>query len=199
MTTNNLQFVTALAAALGGTVEVEKMGNATWHHVRPPNMAARLEMYPASNSKGMRMRICVEVDGADKLNRYTKPETPDMTVAIDRPMEQIAREVERRILKLLPPIIAETQQKVAAHNDEAAKFSLYKLTAERLLPGLSITPDDEGTSGTMYFNKSGHGHFTGNLYANGRVSFQRFSLSGLDRAAEFFKLMAMPATEGEEA
>lgn len=191
----NLEFATALAAAIGGTVEVEKHGLATWHHVRPAGMAARLEVYPTSDSKGMRMRIRIEVDGADKLNRHTKPETPEMTVAIDRPMDKIAREVERRILKLMPPIIEETQAKIAAHNDERAKFALYKLTAERLLPGLSITPDDEGTSGTMYFNKSGHGHFTGNLYANGRVSFQRFSISGLDRAAEFFKMMAAPAEE----
>jgi hypothetical protein len=121
-------------------------------------------------------RVVITADLPEGYRTHTRLEVEQTSVAADRPADQVARQVERRLLTAAyDAAITEVKDALSAYRDRRAVLAVAVAEIEALIPGARPYPhDDEG-----YTRFTGAGLLRGTFRLNYRATEADIKLDGI--------------------
>lgn len=169
-------FGEALAKEIGAKVEIAEPGPYGNVRLSVEGGRMRLGFSMGYGAKAERITISAYLPQEQKLDFHARSKLPTISVDRNREIAAIGRDVTRRIVEPSRPLLAASEEKIAAKEATAARLLDLCAELEAQFPGLSAAPRGENEiTAPIYYNHDG-AYLTGTLYADGHMTFERVSL-----------------------
>lgn len=118
-------------------------------------------------------------------NEWSK--LPSITVDSARPIEALAKDIQRRLIEPARPVVDEGKAKIAAKRNLIDQLAATVASLKAEFPALSVDIERNGTTANVYLNRN-DSYITGTLWPDGHINLQRVSLPGADKAKALIAL-----------
>lgn len=189
------RFCEDLAPLLGGTVQHPDQERHNWREyiaVDGMLISASQPLYERNLNK---VRVTLSVFPHDILHNDrpltqgswgAKYRLPEITVAPDRPLAAIAKDIKRRLIEPSRAPLAAIREYAAARAAERNSLANVCAEVERTFPGACKSQNgNDNYSATYYLN----GHMTLKVYASGNVQTERLPTLPLEKVKEIARIV----------